>query len=201
MRIFNVLYAILCFFLFQSSSFSKPFVAGDILLAPMKCYLCKLIEGETNSDYSHLFVFIEGSKFAHSLGKVEYIDYSEIKKIVDPSRPMLHVRHKSFRTFSSGKIKRELHLQYLGLPYDKEFLWNNFDESGNEKFYCSEFVLKLLNSSFQLGLTPLPMSYDIYPEAWRSYFGGRPPTGLPGVAPSFFENDKNFEQIKYIYLD
>jgi len=192
----------LFFFVFFTSFEGKTEILkpGDILLAPMNCYLCKLIEGETNSSFSHLFVYISNGKFAHSLSKVEYIKFNEIINIVDKKRPMLLVRHNKTKFFDPIKIKEIFETDFLNLPYDKNFLWDNRNENNQEMLYCSELVLKLLNKSFNLGLLPVPMSYDRYLEQWENYFENDVPMGLPGVAPGFFENHPDFKQIRYIYL-
>lgn len=191
------------FFLFTAlplSAFADRFRPGDILLAPMHCYLCKLIEIETSSTFSHLFIYIGEGSFAHSLSKVEYISLPKIKEIIDARRPMLLVRHKESFRFDPLKFKNIFERNFLGLPYDKKFIWDNFDEEGKEELYCSEFVVKLMNHAFNLQIDPIPMTYRHNYEAWENYFQGTVPEGLPGVAPSFFENNKDFKKIKYIYL-
>jgi len=196
---FRVLYLVLSLFLSSRLSKAYSFMPGDVLLAPMNCFLCKLIEGETGSSYSHLFVYISDGNFAHSLNNVEYISLNNIKKIVDTKRPMLLTRHKNAHDFQSNHLKRTFEESYLGLPYDKDFLWNNMNERGKEKLYCSEFVLKILNDAFKLSLLPSPMTYDYYPELWDDYFSGDTPSGLPGVTPGFFENHVDFNTVKFIY--
>lgn len=199
MRIFNVLCLFFLQGFFANSVKSESFRPGDILLAPMNCYLCKLIEGETNSDYSHLFVYIGEGRFAHALSKVEYVYLSTIKKIVDNTRPMALVRHTSSAGFDPNILRSTFETKFNNLPYDKDFLWFNKDRFGRSKLYCSEFVLKLLNESFHLNLSPIPMTYDYQPEQWDSYFQSEAPRGLPGVSPSFFETHNEFVKIKYIY--
>ena len=199
MHFFKFLLLPFLFSLHSLSLLADSFKPGDILLAPMNCYLCKLIEMETNSSYSHLFIFIGDGSFAHSLSKVEYISFFKIKQIVDSSRPMLLVRHNDSNEFNTSKLKNIFENSFLGLPYDKDFSWDNFDNRGREKLYCSEFVLKLMNNSFNLEMSPVPMTYDYYYEVWENYFQGGVPEGLPGVAPSFFEKNDNFRKIKYIY--
>ena len=184
-----------------SSAANRPkFLPGDIILSPMSCYLCKVIEKTTNSIYSHLFIYIDNGKFAHSLSKVEYISLSEIKKIVDPSRPSLHLRHLDYNRFLGKRLERVFKLHFENLSYDPAFLWDNTDSKGRQTLYCSEFVAKLLESAFGVKLDTKPMEYNEFREFWRGYFNGSIPDGLPGMTPSFFERSGEFRLVNKIYF-
>ena len=176
------------------------FMPGDIILTPMNCYLCKVIEKTTNSIYSHLFIYLGKDKFAHSLSKVELIDLAGIKKLVDKSRPSMHLRHIDSKRFSGGHFLKVFMSYFKGLSYDKAFLWDNVDENGREKLYCSEFVAKFYAKAYNIKLDTLPMEYNEYREFWRGYFEGEIPDGLPGMTPSSFDKSEDFKIINKIHF-
>ena len=184
-----------------ASAANRPkFLPGDIILSPMNCYLCKVIEKTTNSIYSHLFVYIDNNKFAHALTKVENISFSEIKKMVDKSRPSVHLRHIESDRFSGKQLEKFFKNHFENLSYDPAFLWDNTDSRGRETLYCSEFVAKLLDRAFGVKLETAPMEYNEFREFWRSYFNGNIPDGLPGITPSFFERSREFRVVNKIYF-
>ena len=60
---------------------------GDVILIPVKCYVCSAIEVNTNSRFSHLGIVINKQKeVAHALGKVKKEPFENFLKMKDPSR-------------------------------------------------------------------------------------------------------------------
>ena len=175
---------------------SRTFYPGDILLVPMKCYLCQLIEGSTNSIYSHLYIYLGKGNFAHSLGKVEKVTLDQIRNIVDSSRPSLHLRHYQWSDGWEEKLNSSFNKEFISLPYDKDFLWDNFDNSGKEKLYCSEFIVKIYEKALGIKLKIFPMDYTFGRDFWQDYFNGNIPDNLPGVSPGHFEKNSKFIKIR-----
>ncbi len=63
--------------------------------------------------------------------------------------------------------RMELADAFAGLPYDREFSWDN------QALYCSELVAKLL------GIAPVPMVFDprLWPQDYLRF------NGQPGISP------------------
>jgi hypothetical protein len=79
-----------------------------------------------------------------------------------------------------------------GILYDKDFLWNNFDETGREKMYCSEFISKFLQGFLGIELPLKRMKFDRNRDQWLVYFKGNPPDGMWGNSPGDFEKSDKF---------
>jgi hypothetical protein len=82
-----------------------------------------------------------------------------------------------------------------GLQYDPDFIWNNFDESGNEKLYCSEMVTKFLSGFLRIELPMKRMKFDVNRDEWIKYFQGPPPDGKWGNAPADYEKSDLFYEV------
>ena len=202
----------LFFILFISSVRAESFMPGDVILLPLSCYLCKAIEIETDSPWSHVGIVLkdedkgnDGRLFvAHADGKVVR---ESIQKFIDMSTPgkkpaffrSRTVAHLCQNKHSCDEFSKQLFERFRshfeGLLYDHDFLWDNVDESGNEKLYCSEFVAKLLSPFIPGGLPPRPLSYKRAPEFWLDYFKGNVPEGVPGNAPADFARSSEFKSI------
>jgi hypothetical protein len=170
---------------------------GDLLLQPLNCFSCSLIEQQTQSPYSHIGVIIAIQE-----------------KQVFVAEAFMQVRVQSLQEFARKtqkgeriKIRRpffvsaDFYQTYLerfdGLNYDAKFLWSNFDEKG-EKIYCSELVYKLFELTFMQTPRLKPMLFDINPEHWQRYFQGHVPIGELGIAPSDFDDDNLYEHIGFL---
>jgi len=79
---------------------------------------------------------------------------------------------------------------WRGLPFDREFLWDNQNESREELLYCSEMITKFLAQYLKDPPgKPKPMDYSRHLSFWRQYFRGEPPQGKLGNSPASFAND------------
>ena len=57
-----------------SSIDKQDLMVGDVILIPVKCYVCSAIEINTGSIYSHLGIVINNKKeVAHALGRVKRV--------------------------------------------------------------------------------------------------------------------------------
>lgn len=96
---------------------------------------------------------------AHPLRGVEWVEQSELEKV---GRLALRVTVSVARAMSWREIE-----PLIGRPYDKDFSW------GDEGFYCSELVAKLLH------IPPEPMHFD--PGLWTPPYLAL--EGRPGISP------------------
>lgn len=185
---------LICLMFYSVNSFSLELKAGDILLQPLNCSVCKLIEKQENSIYSHMAVVLKVQKdkviVAHAWDKVKVQSLKEFNAITKKGSKLMVRRHVSKRKFD------ELYSLYMkhfdGVEYDKEFLWDN------DKLYCSEFVYKLFNLVTDELTPPKKMRYDYARDYWSRYFNGKIPDGLDGNSPADFEKSKFFTTIGFI---
>lgn len=185
---------ILLLLISSSNVFALKLKAGDILLQPLNCWVCKLIEKQENSIYSHMAIVlkVEGKKVlvAHAWDKVKAVDLNEFNAMTRDGGKLMVRRHVSKRSFED---LYDLYMTYFdGVEYDKEFLWNN------DKLYCSEFVYKLFNIVTDELTPPKKMRYDYGRDYWLRYFNGKIPDGLDGNSPADFEKSKYFKTIGFI---
>ena len=176
---------------------------GDILLQPLNCWSCMLIEAQEKSIYSHMGLVIETTpsvKVIESLGVVRKVDLrdfdSRTKK--DQKLAVLRFKDQQINQYLSEHQNHLLHVfetKVRGLPFDSAFLWDNFDESGAEKLYCSEMITKLLVDILKIELPLKRMKYDINRELWIQHFRGLPPDGKWGNAPADFEKSPLFFKV------
>lgn len=178
---------------------------GDVLLQPKKCYLCRMIEEHESTSFSHMGVVIKGGQnpqIAEALGDVHVIPLDKFLQQGDLTRAVkvLRLKERAFLPLRDGIMT------WLGAEYDRDFQWDNFDEQGRERVYCSEFITKLLNPYLKDQIPTKIMNYDLNREAWWRYFNGRVPDGLPGNSPADFEKSDLFETVgvfqgnKWIWL-
>lgn len=176
---------------------------GDVLLQPLNCWSCFLIEAQENSIYSHMGVVLEVNPeiiVAESLGSVRKVSLKEFDKKTEKGQRIMVLRFRNeqisedIQNDHSSFIKM-FHDEFEGAAYDSEFLWNNFDENGREKFYCSELVSKLFHYFLKIEMPIKRMRYDKYREYWISYFRGNPPDGKWGNAPADFDRSELFYRV------
>jgi len=173
---------------------------GDILLQPLQCWTCSLIEAQENTLYSHMGLVIETKpqvKVVEAYGKVRILSLEEFNSRTKKNARLSVRRIKDERLVRlfeerAKKLKKYFHTYFENLPYDEEFLWDNVDQFRNEKLYCSEMVTKLLSSFFQMELPLKRMKFDIKREEWIRYFKGNPPDGMWGNSPADFERSNLF---------
>ena len=165
---------------------------GDILLQPLSCWTCSLIEAQENTQYSHIGVYlnINGNDFViEAFGKVHIITLSQFLAKTEKDKNVEVIRFNNIN-FKEDKIIKKAR-SFEGLAYDSEFLWDNIDEQNQEMLYCSELVYKLFENNY----TELPlkrMRFDINREYWIRYFRGNPPDGEWGNSPGDFERSHLF---------
>lgn len=183
-------------------AFSLELKVGDVLLQPLNCWSCGLIEAQENSIYSHMGMVIETKPSViviEALGKVKTISLEEFNFRTEKGQK-LSVRRFRDQSHVYNLVARKNELQVLfqtqfqNLSYDHDFLWENFDQNG-EKLYCSEMVAKLLNSFLGINLPTKIMKYDQNRELWIRYFRGNPPDGRRGNAPADFERSDLFYEV------
>lgn len=169
---------------------------GDVLLQPVVCGLCQLIEAEERTPFAHMGVIIRGGAdplVAEAWGQVRVVSLRQFLSKGDPTREVWGMRLKEMMT-----ANLELAVIPLkGADYDSAFLWDNLGHDGREAFYCSELVTKLLNPFLQHKIVTKPMHYEEARSSWENYFNGHPPDGLPGNSPGDFQRSNLFRPIAY----
>jgi hypothetical protein len=196
--------AVLCLCLLWAFVSLRPVVAdantdiraGDVLLVPLNCYVCNAIEQETGTPYSHSVVVANNTSnpteryVYEAWGEVKKTPLTEILKRKQKNQNLYQLRAKEFLALSAtreNELRQRFDESFLGLPFDDEYLWNNLDATGHDKLYCSEFVIKFLNSFLRTPVRPQPMSFDQNREFWVTYyqqFGLQVPEGEMGGSPS-----------------
>jgi hypothetical protein len=199
----NYLISVLLFSVSLASFASVELRVGDILLQPLDCYTCKLIEEEEDSIYSHMGLVIQVMpeiRIAESLGTVRLVSLEDFQARTEKKQRIGVFRFKHRGTVQRLQENRyeliQLFYNYFeGLPYDSDFLWDNHDASGAEKLYCSEMITKLLASFSNRPLPMKRMTYKKNRDLWVKYFNGTPPEGKWGNSPADFEKSKLFFEV------
>ncbi len=179
------------------------FQTGDILLQPLYCRLCELIESEEQSIYSHMGLVIERETetfVIESFGSgVKVVTLAEFNKKTQKGQKLRHLRFKDpvvarYLSEVTQTLRLLLHFKkkYEGLKYDGHFLWDNVDENGKEKLYCSELVVKLLNQILVWNYPIKRMHFSRNVAEWDRHFGGTTPRDEWGNSPADFEKSKEF---------
>lgn len=180
--------------LFTFNCFAVELKAGDILLQSLNCWVCKLIEKQENSIYSHMAIVLQVQDdqviVAHAWDKVKAVSLNEFNSMTKEGTQLMVRRHISKRSFDD--LFEIYQNQFDGIKYDKEFLWDN------DSLYCSEFVYKLFNQVTDELTPPKKMRYDYGRDYWNRYFNGNIPDGLDGNSPADFEKSKFFTTIGFI---
>ncbi|MEY2988071.1 MAG: hypothetical protein RJB13_1592 [Pseudomonadota bacterium] len=180
--------------------------AGDVLLVPLNCYVCNAIEKETDVPYSHSVVVatstndINETYVYEAWGEVKRTPLTEIFERAQKGQNLFHLRPIEFQShaFSEQEIASVFKSSFEGLPFDDLFLWDNFSDSGKEKLYCSEFVLKFINTFLKSPEPPSPMSFGVLSDFWKKYydqFNQEIPEGQPGVSPATLFHSTRFEKL------
>lgn len=186
----------------------KKLEVGDVILQPLNCYLCNLIEVEERSIFSHVGIVIEktfeknGSKvlIAEAYGeKVAKVELSQFLKKTQENQTELVLRPREFGSLKrdslqkiAKKIQSVFEKSFKGKSYDPEFLLNN------DKYYCSELVMDLLNHVLKNKILTKPMHYLENRTAWEAYFekiGSQVPDSLPGISPGDLERLGLFQTV------
>ncbi len=175
--------------------------SGDVILISLPCRLCALIEDEDDSPYSHIGVILEdpaGIRVLDSFRKVASTPLDAFLKLARRgSRPVIlrpRASDSGDLNLDPGALSRSFRSSFEGLSYDSDYLWDNFDGSG-EKLYCSEFVAKFLNPFLPVPVSPKPMHFRVRREEWIRHFRGTPPDGMPGLSPGDFARSAAFRNL------
>ena len=177
--------------------------SGDVLLISFNCFECRIIESETNSLFSHSGIVVKNEfneiRIAQSLGNVDLFSLDQFLKNITPGTEVSVFRPLSFfNLLPAGKKKLDRKMlsifnsKFKGAPFDVRFLWDNFDQNGNELLYCSEFIAKFIDHFLEAPTLPYPLSFKKNNDYWLKYFNGDIPEGVLGNSPASFSFDKRF---------
>jgi hypothetical protein len=191
------------FLVFLSESHAFELQNGDVLLISFNCYECRVIESETNSQFSHSGVVLKNEneeiRVGQSLGFVALYPLDQFLKNRTPGSLVSVYRPKEFIHLSSAeknsleeRMLSVFNYAFKGLPFDSRYLWNNFDEKGRELLYCSEFIAKFLDHFLNQPTIPYPLTYKKHEDYWMKYFKGDIPEGVLGNSPASFSHDSRF---------
>jgi len=197
---------------FEDSGIILEYRTGDIILVPLYCGSCTVIEDENQSRFSHSGVVIKNEAgevyVAEALGKVKLTKLTDFLARVRPGRTAYLYRTmelevlQDYRVNQFASIERKMRSvfakDFQGLGFDAYYLWDNHDSNGKELLYCSEFVAKFLNRFLEQDFDPRPMTFDRNIDFWRRYFGGMPPQGELGNSPGDFERSMLVREIRVI---
>jgi len=183
--------------LFSMKSFALELKTGDILLQPLHCWSCNLIEAQENSEYSHVGIVIKVGKeimVAEAYGKVKLVSLEKFLSKTERAKRVkvrrLDSHFYNFEVFQET-IKNQF-LSFEGNAYDSQFLWDNHID-GDESLYCSELVYKVLTPVVRFyNLSPKIMHFDVNPELWDRFFQGNTPRGKLGISPEDFNLSTDF---------
>jgi hypothetical protein len=203
----NIMRHLALFLFVISASYASSLRTGDVLLQPLSCRVCYLIEKEEGGPYSHMgivFVRSEGVFVAEALGSVKLTPLKEFLSRPTAKRSHLIIRNREISKYYRHQKRRRLfprelwkrfETKFLGLSYDEDFLWFNRDEHRKEKLYCSEMITKLLNRYLSKKIPTKKMHFRYNRKEWKRYFRGSIPDGLPGNSPMDFLRMDEFEQV------
>lgn len=175
---------------------------GDILLQPLQCWSCGLIEQEENTKYAHsgLVVSLEPLLVAESISEAHAIPYELFRARNKKGEPLkvMRLKDKKLQT----KLKRGFYQRfvrdYKGIKFDPHYLWNNVDRDGRELMYCSEFISKMLEAHLEINMPIKRMQFLKNRDYWFQYFNGRIPDGEWGNSPADFEKSDLFSHVGYL---
>lgn len=184
----------------QSAPVLRP---GDVLLQPLKCWACSLIEAEEETIYSHIGVVLAVEPellIGEAFGSVRKIGFAEFNSKTQEGQKLMVLRFRNddlsndIQTTAIGFMKT-FDQEFLGAKYDHDFRWNNFDETGREKFYCSELVSKLFQAFVGIESPIKRMHFQSNRDQWMTYFRGNIPDNEWGNSPGDFERSDLFYQV------
>jgi hypothetical protein len=176
---------------------------GDVLLQPLNCWACSLIEEEEETRFSHIGVVIATTpevRVAEAYGKVRAVSLSSFDSKTERGQTILVLRFRNLALQKrlldeSSRFKALYQSDFDGAEYDSAFRWNNFDASGRERLYCSELVTKLFQAFAGVEIGVKRMHFIKNREAWERFFKGQVPDGLPGNSPGDFHRSEWFYEV------
>ena len=180
--------------------------AGDIVLLSLNCRECRVIESETNSLFSHSGVVVidldKTIKIAQSLGSVALYSFADFARNITPETFVHVYRPREFKNISVQdrlRLERKMlsifNRKYKGAPFDSKYIWDNYNEKGEELLYCSEFIAKFLDNFLTEKTITQITSYNKHYDYWFKYFRGEIPENELGNSPAAFSRDNRFEFI------
>lgn len=178
--------------------------SGDVLLLSLNCIECRMIESETESPFSHSGVVVIDQfnrvRVAQALTTVHDIPFEKFTSNMTRGTAVHVYRPKQFANWSASEkqlnaaIFYNLYYQkYRGLFFDSRFIWDNYDDKGQELLYCSEFIAKFLDNFLVEKTVPHIISYEKNWDYWYKLFKGDVPVGEVGNGPASFARDGRFE--------
>lgn len=197
-------FTLLIAFLFQAlSALATDLQVGDVLLKPMDCWSCTLIEEEESTIYSHMGIIIATSPnviVAEALGKVRQISIEDFQKTTAKGQKISVLRMNNekgsdFIVKNQDRFRALFSSDFEGLGYDHAFLWNNLDANNRELLYCSEFVTKFLFAFMGFEFPVKRMHFNQNRDQWVKYFKGNVPDNKWGNAPADYERSDLFHQV------
>jgi len=181
----------------QSSPTLRP---GDVLLQPLKCWTCSLIEAEEETIYSHIGVVltvVPEIVVAEAFGKVRKVSLTEFNSKTEPGQMIMVLRFRNDKLSevfqnTPEDFSKLFDEEFLGTKYDHDFRWNNFDENGEQKYYCSELVSKLFQTFVGIDTPIKRMHFQKNRDYWVKYFKGNVPDNEWGNSPGDYERSELF---------
>lgn len=197
----SILFVFLALFLSLSAQARITLQVGDLLLQPLNCWSCSLIEAEEGTIYSHmgLVISVDPLLVAESISAVHAIPLNRFAAKTEAGHRLTVMRIKNRRALmkfkkSSAELQR-LFMSFAGKKFDGEFLWDNTDENGEELLYCSEFITKLLSSFLKIEMPMKRMHFEKNRPDWEEYFKGNVPDGEWGNSPSDYYRSDLFDVV------
>lgn len=189
----NLAIFLIFLFSFNASSIElSKLKVGDIILQPLNCWSCSLIEAQTESEFSHIGLVsrIDDSKvyIAEAFMSVREVSFKEFNTKTERGIKLKVLRPK----YVNPELENVFRDSFEGLDYDSGFLWDD------SEIYCSELLYKLFNNLNMDVPALLPMKFDVNAHYWDRYFRGKTPRGDLGVSPDDFDDESLYEFIGYI---
>ena len=186
------------------------FLTGDIILLPLDCRVCEMIEDETGTPYSHSGIVINDEMghpmVAEALGDVHLISVEEfLSRLPHGKEAMLfrsvelaylYIEDEFDFYHYEQNLRRDYFERYHGLKFDSAYKWDNFDKDSRELLYCTEMITKLLNPYLTDKIPVKPMSFDRNWAFWSRYFLGKVPQGELGNSPADIAKHEGFYQVR-----
>lgn len=186
---------------------SRHLRPGDVIMVPLHCWVCRLIEAEIGRPFSHsavvIAVDVAGEVYiAEALGTVRITKLSTWAQALRTDAPWVVVRaqlQSPYQDFSNQELSHYFYQrfdQYFShLSFDPSYSWDSFDDHGQRTLYCSEFIYHFLSPylayPLQLGVASYRRHYDL----WKKYFNGEVPAPAPGINPGAFYDALGFDVV------
>jgi hypothetical protein len=176
---------------------------GDILLQPLKCWSCSLIEAEEETIFSHAGVVLAIAPHVlvgEAYGKVQRVTLDDFMAKTEPGQQIRVIRFRNEKILQAFELYSKqltdiFEAQFKNLKYDQEFRWNNLDSEGYEKLYCTEFLSKLFQAFLGIDTPIKRMHFQRNREHWVKYFKGNVPDNQWGNSPGDYERSDLFYHV------